>query len=59
MVRFKVYEIMSLVAHISVTDPEAVRLVPWNLLSKGLSSYNYASGPSELPRGGAADRSER
>jgi len=42
MVRYKVYEIMSIVAHISVTDPEAVLLVPWNLLSKGLPSYNYA-----------------
>ena len=42
MVQFKVYEIMSIVAHISVTDPEAVLLVPWNLLSKRLSSYNYA-----------------
>jgi len=39
MVRFKAYEIMSIVAHISVTDPEAVPLVPWNLLSKGLPSY--------------------
>jgi len=42
MVRFKVDEIMSIVAHISVTDPEAVLLVPWNLPSNGLSSYNYA-----------------
>ena len=42
MVRFKVYEIMSIVAHISVTDPEAVPFVPRNLLSKGLPSYSYA-----------------
>jgi len=33
---------MSIVAHISVADPEGVPLVPWNLLSKGLHSYNYA-----------------
>ena len=33
---------MSIVAHISVTDPEAVPFVPRNLLSKGLPSYSYA-----------------
>ena len=53
MVRFKVYEIMSIVAHNSVTDSEAVLLVPWNLLSKGPSSL-----PSALARGIGSRRSE-